>query len=195
MCRPTSAMPLPARNSPDERFVPPTATSTDSETASHRIFVFSSPAVAHRRSNRNQDSPACGNHLSRNSSRLRNKAMQRRQKSWCEPMSLKFGVLWPFRNPSFARVPWDDFYRSHLDLVCTSTVEVTPELGVAFMHDSLGFHKVGNPSDTVDAVTLHLYAPPYRSCRIWHDANASDGSCRLVNSCGYDTEYGRKVQL
>ena len=35
-------------------------------------------------------------------------------------MSLKFGVLWPFRNPSFARVPWDDFYRSHLDLVCDS---------------------------------------------------------------------------
>ena len=22
-------------------------------------------------------------------------------------MSLKFGVLWPFRNPSFARVPWE----------------------------------------------------------------------------------------
>jgi alkanesulfonate monooxygenase SsuD/methylene tetrahydromethanopterin reductase-like flavin-dependent oxidoreductase (luciferase family) len=35
-------------------------------------------------------------------------------------MSLRFGLLWPFRNPEFAFVPWDELYRSHLDLIVES---------------------------------------------------------------------------
>ncbi len=35
-------------------------------------------------------------------------------------MTLNFGVLWPFRNPDWARVPWDEFYRSHLGLIVES---------------------------------------------------------------------------
>ncbi len=35
-------------------------------------------------------------------------------------MSLKFGILWSFRNPAFARVPWSTLYRSHLDLCVES---------------------------------------------------------------------------
>jgi len=35
-------------------------------------------------------------------------------------MTLRFGVLWPFRNPEWARVGWDAFYRSHLDLIVES---------------------------------------------------------------------------
>jgi alkanesulfonate monooxygenase SsuD/methylene tetrahydromethanopterin reductase-like flavin-dependent oxidoreductase (luciferase family) len=35
-------------------------------------------------------------------------------------MTLQFGLLWPFRNPDWARVPWDEFYRSHLDLIVNS---------------------------------------------------------------------------
>ncbi len=30
-------------------------------------------------------------------------------------MNLRFGLLWPFRNPDFARVPWKDLYRNHLE--------------------------------------------------------------------------------
>lgn len=35
-------------------------------------------------------------------------------------MSLKFGILWSFRNPDFARIPWPDLYRNHLDLCVQS---------------------------------------------------------------------------
>ena len=35
-------------------------------------------------------------------------------------MTLRFGLLWPFRNPDWARIPWDEFYRSHLDLIVDS---------------------------------------------------------------------------
>ncbi len=35
-------------------------------------------------------------------------------------MTLRFGVLWPFRNPEWARVPWEELYRTHLDLIVDS---------------------------------------------------------------------------
>jgi alkanesulfonate monooxygenase SsuD/methylene tetrahydromethanopterin reductase-like flavin-dependent oxidoreductase (luciferase family) len=35
-------------------------------------------------------------------------------------MSLRFGLLWPFRNPEWSRVPWDELYRDHLELIAES---------------------------------------------------------------------------
>ncbi|MFT4583318.1 MAG: alkanesulfonate monooxygenase SsuD [Gammaproteobacteria bacterium] len=35
-------------------------------------------------------------------------------------MNVRFGLLWPFRNPSFNRVPWQDLYRTHMDLIVQS---------------------------------------------------------------------------
>ena len=35
-------------------------------------------------------------------------------------MNLRFGLLWSFRNPEFNRVPWQDLYRNHMDLIVDS---------------------------------------------------------------------------
>jgi alkanesulfonate monooxygenase SsuD/methylene tetrahydromethanopterin reductase-like flavin-dependent oxidoreductase (luciferase family) len=35
-------------------------------------------------------------------------------------MSFSFGLLWTFRNPPFARVPWDQLYREQLELIAES---------------------------------------------------------------------------
>ncbi len=35
-------------------------------------------------------------------------------------MSLRFGLKWSFQNPGFARVPWEQLYRTHLDLIAES---------------------------------------------------------------------------
>ncbi len=35
-------------------------------------------------------------------------------------MNLRFGLLWSFRNPQFNRVPWQDLYRNHMDLIVDS---------------------------------------------------------------------------
>ena len=35
-------------------------------------------------------------------------------------MNLRFGVLWPFRNPAYSKIPWEHLYRSHLDLIADS---------------------------------------------------------------------------
>jgi cysteine dioxygenase len=38
---------------------------------------------------------------------------------------------------------------------------------VIYIEDSMGLHKVGNPSLTVPAITLHLYCPPIQCCKVW----------------------------
>ncbi|KAF0765345.1 hypothetical protein AaE_002988 [Aphanomyces astaci] len=60
--------------------------------------------------------------------------------------------------------------------------------GMTYMDDSLGLHKVGNPSEDVDAITLHLYAPPFYQCRLWHDPQ--DATNATIGHCRYDSEYG-----
>jgi Cysteine dioxygenase type I len=42
-----------------------------------------------------------------------------------------------------------------------------PRDDVVFIADDLGYHKVGNPSSTIPAMSLHLYSPPPQSCRAW----------------------------
>ncbi|CAF0937131.1 unnamed protein product [Rotaria sp. Silwood1] len=40
---------------------------------------------------------------------------------------------------------------------------------VAYINDSIGLHRVENPSHTDTAVTLHLYVPPYNHCNIFDE--------------------------
>lgn len=66
---------------------------------------------------------------------------------------------------------------------------------LAFIDDNLGYHKVGNPSATVPAVTLHLYSPPFATCKVWTTPDQGRSSEPPRNSgaiCHY-TEYGRRV--
>jgi len=64
---------------------------------------------------------------------------------------------------------------------------------VSYMHDSIGLHKIGNPSHDLGAVTLHLYTPPYGSCKVWAQA----GVGQLANSeeakVGFFSVYGHRT--
>ncbi len=37
---------------------------------------------------------------------------------------------------------------------------------VSYMNDDLGLHKIGNPNKDLGSVTLHLYTPPFGSCKV-----------------------------
>ncbi|KAJ0405451.1 hypothetical protein ATCC90586_002766 [Pythium insidiosum] len=76
-------------------------------------------------------------------------------------------------------------------LVETANVVLTH--GVTYMDDSMGLHKVGNPRDDLDAITMHLYAPPYEKCRIWFDPNDADKCSVAVTN--YFSEFGERVEL
>ena len=40
---------------------------------------------------------------------------------------------------------------------------------VAYINDSIGLHRVENPSHTDTAITLHLYVPPYDQCKVFDE--------------------------
>jgi cysteine dioxygenase len=37
---------------------------------------------------------------------------------------------------------------------------------ISFMNDELGLHKIGNASSEIGAVSLHLYTPPFSTCKV-----------------------------
>lgn len=76
-------------------------------------------------------------------------------------------------------------------LECISDQSYT-EGQFAYITDSMGYHKVGNPSSTVPSMTLHLYCPPFDKCQIWRDpqhASQTSQSCVV-----YHSEYGVIVE-
>jgi cysteine dioxygenase len=58
---------------------------------------------------------------------------------------------------------------------------------VAFMDNTLGLHKVGNPSHDQPAVTLHLYAPPFPRCRVF---SANDARVHHTATVTFYSKYG-----
>jgi hypothetical protein len=55
----------------------------------------------------------------------------------------------------------------------------------------MGFHKIGNPGN-VGAMTLHVYIPPYQSCKAWINNDNANGFCRPKMT--YFSIQGRRVE-
>ena len=68
-------------------------------------------------------------------------------------------------------------------------VATATEGDVIFINDSLGLHKVVNPSPSVPACTLHLYAPPFQRCHVWLDCGGKNMTC-LSPVATYHSEFG-----
>ena len=75
------------------------------------------------------------------------------------------------------------------DLKCIYD-ETVVEGQQAYITDSMGYHKVGNPSQSEPSITLHLYAPPILRCRIWHSEDPTCEEC--VKSSNF-SEFGKVV--
>ena len=60
------------------------------------------------------------------------------------------------------------------------------------MCDDMGLHKIGNPG-AVCAVTLHLYTPPFQSCKVWSHDGAGTLSQSSVGVMGYFSAYGLRT--
>jgi cysteine dioxygenase len=61
---------------------------------------------------------------------------------------------------------------------------------VAYIHDKIGLHRVGNPSLTAPAVSLHLYAPPYDMCRTFEE---SSGRARASGTITFYSVGGQRL--
>lgn len=64
---------------------------------------------------------------------------------------------------------------------------------VSFMSDDLGLHKVGNPHKDMGSVTLHLYTPPFGTCKVWSDQGKDQLSKFEEGKIGFFSVYGHRT--
>ena len=79
----------------------------------------------------------------------------------------------------------------------TGTMEVTHDETyvqpqIAYINDSMGYHKVANASETEPAITLHLYSPCFEQCKFWPDKNDSEKA--MTGTVCFHSEYGNLVE-
>jgi cysteine dioxygenase len=48
-----------------------------------------------------------------------------------------------------------------------NSVKFATEGQVSWMSDEIGLHKIGNPNRDSGSVSMHVYAPPYTTCKVW----------------------------
>jgi len=51
---------------------------------------------------------------------------------------------------------------------------------VAYINDSIGLHRVENPSHTDTAITLHLYVPPYDHCNVYDERTGRNNEVNIT---------------
>jgi cysteine dioxygenase len=47
----------------------------------------------------------------------------------------------------------------------------------SYMHDKIGLHRVQNESETEQAMSLHLYMPPFSSCHVFGEQDSHANTC------------------
>ncbi|CAE8591991.1 unnamed protein product [Polarella glacialis] len=56
-----------------------------------------------------------------------------------------------------------------------------PSMSVGFMHDSLGLHRIENPSSEEAAVSLHIYSPPFQECLVFPPTGGPPRTAPMVS--------------
>ncbi|CAO3616441.1 unnamed protein product [Cunninghamella blakesleeana] len=62
---------------------------------------------------------------------------------------------------------------------------------VAYVHDKIGLHRIKNPSQNKGAVSLHLYTPPFKTCKTFEE---STGKARSASQCTYYSIKGTRQE-
>lgn len=61
--------------------------------------------------------------------------------------------------------------------------------GVCYINDSLGLHRVENASHSENAVSLHLYCPPFSECSMFDERTGLRRKCPVT----FWSKFGKKV--
>ncbi|XP_015604627.1 cysteine dioxygenase type 1 [Cephus cinctus] len=65
---------------------------------------------------------------------------------------------------------------------------------VCYINDSIGLHRVENPSTVNPAVSLHLYSPPFSSCSVFNKQTGQKSVCNVIFWSKYGERRSRNVQ-
>ncbi|XP_053557547.1 cysteine dioxygenase type 1 [Bombina bombina] len=61
----------------------------------------------------------------------------------------------------------------------------------AYMNDSIGLHRVENPSHTETAVSLHLYSPPFDQCHTFDQRTGHKNTVKMT----FWSKYGERTPI
>eukprot|EP00035_Acanthoeca_spectabilis_P035529 m.35172 g.35172 ORF g.35172 m.35172 type:complete len:197 (+) comp7417_c0_seq2:34-624(+) len=64
--------------------------------------------------------------------------------------------------------------------------------GICYISDEVGLHRISNQSHTVPAVTLHLYSPPYETCKSFCEHS---GTARRSGAMTFYSKGGVKAPV
>jgi cysteine dioxygenase len=76
-----------------------------------------------------------------------------------------------------------------IPMTCTKNTELKTN-SVAYINDTIGLHRVSNVSKSDKAVSLHLYSPPFQSCKAFHESNGKPMICPVT----FFTKFGQRTR-
>ncbi|XP_055627699.1 cysteine dioxygenase type 1 [Toxorhynchites rutilus septentrionalis] len=79
----------------------------------------------------------------------------------------------------------DEYDGNELEEISRSIMETN---GVCYINDTLGLHRVENPSHSDVAVSLHLYCPPFDTCSIFNKQTGKRTKCKVT----FWSKYGKR---
>ncbi|KAH0952013.1 hypothetical protein HN011_006183 [Eciton burchellii] len=59
---------------------------------------------------------------------------------------------------------------------------------ICYINDSMGLHRVENPSAINPAVSLHLYSPPFSECSVFNKQTGQKSTCKVT----FWSKYGER---
>ena len=65
---------------------------------------------------------------------------------------------------------------------------------ICYINDSMGLHRVENPSAVNAAVSLHLYSPPFSSCSVFNKQTGQRTCCKVTFWSKYGEKRNREIQ-
>lgn len=65
---------------------------------------------------------------------------------------------------------------------------------ICYINDSLGLHRVENPSAVNPAVSLHLYCPPFSRCSVFNKQTGQKTACTVTFWSKYGEKRNREIQ-
>lgn len=81
----------------------------------------------------------------------------------------------------------------HTDEIRQTGTKFFCEGQVSYMCDDMGLHKIGNPNLHVGAVSLHLYTPPFQTCKVWSEEGVGELSKAEIGVMGYFSAFGLRT--
>lgn len=81
-----------------------------------------------------------------------------------------------------------EYNGDELEETSRSTMETN---GVCYINDTLGLHRVENPSHTDVAVSLHLYCPPFDACSIFNKQDGKRTKCKVT----FWSKFGKREPM